>query len=231
MWSTDEIEALRRKEAEDAERISGGLRDGSSALAHLPEGGFGILRRRRDPAVQAVRRRRREDAGLCPYCGEETGGDTVACKKCLARAAASRLRLRRKRCARGRCRCGAAPKPGYKLCEDCLGEAARRREANRAAGLCTCGSPATPGYATCSRCRSRAKARGAARAAAGLCLKCPAAARPGRRLCARCGEAAVKAQAERDRFRGAHRRAGAAAPRQEEPQAGQRGSSRTVTGQ
>lgn len=49
MWSTDEIEALRRKEAEDAERISGGLRDGSSALAHLPEGGFGILRRRRDP--------------------------------------------------------------------------------------------------------------------------------------------------------------------------------------
>ena len=38
MWSTDEIEALRRKEAEDAERTSGGRRDRSSALAHLPEG-------------------------------------------------------------------------------------------------------------------------------------------------------------------------------------------------
>lgn len=36
MWSTDEIEALRRKEAGDAERISGGLRDSNSAFAHLP---------------------------------------------------------------------------------------------------------------------------------------------------------------------------------------------------
>ena len=48
MWSTDEIEALRRKEAEDAERISGSLRERSSALAHLARRGLGEAARRRE---------------------------------------------------------------------------------------------------------------------------------------------------------------------------------------
>ena len=180
MWDTEDIGALRLLELKDAERVSAALRGPAAQLAHLPPGGFGAVTRR-DPAIALLRRRRREDLGLCPYCGSSPDGDTVACTACLAVAAAARRRLKAGRRARGLCLCGARPAPGFKLCSRCLGHAAKRRAANRSRGLCSCGTPATPGYRTCAGCRERATARHARlRAPASAC----AAPRPRGRVAA-----------------------------------------------
>ena len=91
-------------EVASAERVSAALRDPASALAHLDSRGFGVFRRpQRDPAVQAARHRRREDAGLCPSCGSASNDGTVACATCLATVAAARRRLKAAGRARGLC--------------------------------------------------------------------------------------------------------------------------------